>query len=92
MEPLQGSPGKEAPEATVSSAPCTLWGPPTRAAAALELSRALVGEDHVVGVTQLLQARVSGCLDQGWRATHQDEGGLPRSGEVLLDHVGADEA
>ena len=52
----------------------------------------LVGENHVLGITQFLQVRVSGCLDQGWRATHQDERGLPRTREVLLDHVGSNEA
>lgn len=32
------------------------------------------------------------CLDQGWWATHQDERGLPRGREVLLDHVLGNEA
>lgn len=51
----------------------------------------LVGEDHVLGIAQFLQVRVSGCLDQGWWAAHQDERGLAGSREVLLDHVGGDE-
>lgn len=52
----------------------------------------LVGENHVLGITQFLQVRVCSCLDQGWWATHQDERGLPRGREVLLDHVLGNEA
>lgn len=52
----------------------------------------LVGENHVFGITQLLQVGVNGCLDHGWWATHQDEYGLPRGREVLLDHVGSNKA
>lgn len=59
----------------------------------LETAReALVGENHVLGITQFLQVRVCGCLDQRWWATHQDERGLPRGREVLLDHVPGNEA
>ena len=59
----------------------------------LETAReALVGENHVLGITQFLQVRVRGCLDQGWWATHQEERGLPREREVLLDHVLGNEA
>lgn len=53
---------------------------------------ALVGENHVLGITQLLQVRVSCRLDQGWWATHQDERGLPWRRKVLLDHVGSNKA
>lgn len=52
----------------------------------------LVGKNHVFGVTQLLQVGLSGCLDQGWGTTHQDERVLPRRREVLLDHVGGHKA
>lgn len=48
----------------------------------------LIGENHVLGVPQFLQAWVSSGVDQGWWATHQDECGLLRRREVLLDHVG----
>lgn len=58
----------------------------------LEAREVLVSENHILGITQFLQVRVSSCLDQGQRATHQDERGLPRRREVLLDHVGSDVA
>lgn len=59
----------------------------------LERAReALVGENHVLGITQFLQVRVRSCLDQGQWATHQDERGLSRRREVLLDHVLGNEA
>lgn len=58
----------------------------------LRAGEVLVGENHVLGVTQVLQARVSGSLDQGRWAAHQHECELPRRREVLLDHVSGDEA
>lgn len=54
--------------------------------------KVLVSENHLLGITQFLQVRMSSCLDQGHWATHQDERGLPRRREVLLDHVGGDVA
>lgn len=58
----------------------------------LRTREVLVGENHVLGITQFLQVRVSGCLDQGLWATHQDERGLCRRRQVLLDHVGSNKA
>lgn len=58
----------------------------------LEAREVSVSENHILGITQFLQVRVSSCLDQGQWATHQDECGLPRRREVLLDHVGGDVA
>lgn len=58
----------------------------------LRAREALVGENHVLGVTQFLQVRVHGSLDQGWWATHQDEREPPRRRETLLDRVLSNEA
>lgn len=58
----------------------------------LKAREVLVSENHVLGITQFLQIRVSGCLDQGQGSTHQDERGLAGRREVLLDHVGGDVA
>lgn len=58
----------------------------------LRAREVLVGENHVLGMTQFLQVRESSSLDQGWWSTHQDERRLPRRGEVLPDHVRGNEA
>ena len=58
----------------------------------LRAREALVGENHVLGVTQFLQVRVRGSLDQGWWATRRDEREPPRTREMLLDRVLSNEA
>lgn len=50
----------------------------------------LIGKNHVLGIAELFQARVSHILDHTWWTTHQDQCGLPRGREVLFDHVSSD--
>lgn len=52
----------------------------------------LVREGTIHLVAQLLQCRNASVVDHRWGTAHQHQGIIGRLKQVLLDHVGADEA
>ena len=58
----------------------------------LKCRRRLEGEPAILGVADLVQVGVAGELDHGGGAAHEHQGVVSGRGEVLADHVLADEA